>query len=60
MNRDHEPTCTGCGVDSPLANTNEYGWICDSCLNEFIEAETLDIESYERKKYERMAEQNER
>lgn len=60
MNRDHEPLCTGCGVDSPLTNTNEYGWICVECLTEFQSFDNLDIEEYERRKYERIAEQNEK
>nr|WP_136252859.1 hypothetical protein [Ningiella ruwaisensis] len=60
MNRDHEPMCTGCGIDSPLINTSQYGWICNECHQEFETIDrTYDLEDHERRKRERIAEQNE-
>jgi hypothetical protein len=59
MNRDHEPLCTVCGTDSPLSNTSAFGWICDDCLIEEERLETLDFEEHDRRKYERLAENQE-
>lgn len=51
--------CTGCGGDEVGMLKRDGQWICDDCVAFEREADDLDIEGYEEKRRQRLAEAQE-
>lgn len=51
--------CSGCGDDESSLVKREGRWVCDACVAWELEADSLDIEGYEERKRQRLAEQEE-
>lgn len=51
--------CSGCGDDEASLIKRGVSWICDECEAWNLEADNLDLDEYEQRRRERLAEAQE-